>query len=263
LGRRVILVVAILAAMLFAVSGASAATTFTDVSGDAVAGAADFTQAVVSNDVDGNITFAFTFANRTAFTQDDTILVGLDADKNASTGASGVEYLIGIAANGVVLLRWDGTTFSIAPAPTLRGTNNNMTVTLNRSDIGATGGFEFIAISTLDSNDAAEDFAPENGGVYDLELKPVLDTLAARFAPAKPKAGKVFKLGVTTLRLEDGTTVKADSISCVAKLNGKRLAGRCSWRLPKNAKGKRLVVTLTAHYKGATETFTPWRFRVG
>lgn len=228
MGRWVILVVAILAAMLFAVSGASAATTFTDVSGDAVAGAADFTQAVVSNDFDGNITFAFTFANRTAFTQDDTILVGLDADKTASTGASGVEYLIGIAANGVVLLRWDGTTFSIAPAPTLRATNNNMTVTINRSDIGATAGFEFIAISTLDSNDAAEDFAPENGGAYDLELKPVLDTLAARFAPAKPKAGKVFKLGVTTLRLEDGTTVKADSITCVAKLNGKRLAGRCS-----------------------------------
>jgi hypothetical protein len=57
--------------------------------------------------------------------------------------------------------------------------------------------------------------------------------------------------------------VKADSITCVAKLNGKRLAGRCSWRIPKNAKRKRLVVTLTAHYKGATETFTPWVFRVG
>ena len=66
MGRRMILVVAILAAMVFGVSGASAATTFTDLSGDAVAGAADFTQLVVSNDLDGNITFAFTFANRTA-----------------------------------------------------------------------------------------------------------------------------------------------------------------------------------------------------
>ena len=52
MGRRMILVVAILAAMVFGVTGASAATTFTDLSGDAVAGAADFTQVVVSNDLD-------------------------------------------------------------------------------------------------------------------------------------------------------------------------------------------------------------------
>jgi hypothetical protein len=65
------------------------------------------------------------------------------------------------------------------------------------------------------------------------------------------------------LRVEDGTIVKADSITCVAKLNGKRLAGRCSWRIPAIARGKRLVVTLAARYKGASATFTPWRFRVG
>jgi hypothetical protein len=261
--RRIILVVAILAAVLFGVTGASAATTFTDPSGDAVAGAADITQLVVSNDLDGNITFALTFANRSTFTSDDTILIAIDADKNTSTGASGVEYLIGLTSSAVGLLRWDGTTFQLASSPTLRAANNNMTVTINRSDLGAIAGFGFIAISTLDSVEAAEDFAPENGGAYDLELTPVLDTLAARFAPAKPKAGKVFKLSTTILRLEDGTVVKADSITCVAKLDGKRLAGRCSWRMPKNAKGKLLVVTLTAHYKGATETFTPWRFRVG
>ena len=98
---------------------------------------------------------------------------------------------------------------------------------------------------------------------YDLDLKPVLDTLAAKFAPAKPKHGKVFRLATTNLRLDDGTVVKADSITCVAKLNGKRLAGRCSWRIPANAKGKRLVVTLTAHYQGVSATFSPWRFRVG
>jgi hypothetical protein len=263
LGRRIVLLGTVLAALLFGATGAGAATTFTDATGDAVAGAADITQVVVSNDLDGNITIALTFANRTAFTQDDTIVVALDTDKNASTGTGGIDYLIGFVAQGVVLLRGTGSSFELATAPTLRGANNNMTATINRSDLGNTSGFGFLAASTLDSNDAAEDFAPDNGGVYDLELTPVLDTLAARFSPAKPKAGKVFRLAATTLRLEGGTTVKADSITCVAKLNGKRLAGRCSWRIPKNAKGKRLVITLTAHYKGATETFTPWVFRVG
>jgi hypothetical protein len=264
LGRRIFLLGALCAALLVGASGASAATTVTDPAGDAVGGAADITQAVVSNDFDGNITFALTFANRTTFTNDDTIIIVLNTDKNASTGTSGIDYALAAGAPGAILLRGDGTGFQLASAGTLRATNNNMTLTINRSDLGNTTGLFFAAFASLDSNDSAEDFAPDNGlALYDLDLKPVLDTLAAKFAPAKPKAGKIFRLAGTTLRLEDGTTVKADSITCVATLNGKRLAGRCSWRVPKNAKGKRLVVTLTAHYKGATETFTPWRFKVG
>jgi hypothetical protein len=102
----------------------------------------------------------------------------------------------------------------------------------------------------LNSNNDAEDLAPDSGAAaYDLDLKPVLDSLVAHSSPTKPKHGKPFRLTGTTLRVEDGTIVKADSITCVAKLNGKRLAGRCSWRVPANARGKRLVVTLTARYK--------------
>lgn len=264
MGRRTILLAAILALLVLGASGAGAATTFTDPAGDPTGGAADITQVAVSNDPDGNITFALT-TNRTAFTDDDIVGIGLDTDKNSSTGPSGVDYVI-ILGNGIPLLlrpTSTGTGFEQAPG-TLIASPNFMTVTVNRSDLGGTTGFVFAVFSGLLSTDAAEDDAPDNGvWVYDLELTPVLDTLAARFAPAKPKAGKVFKLSTTILRLEDGTAVKADSITCVAKLNGKRLAGRCSWRMPKNAKGKLLVVTLTAHYKGATETFTPWRFRVG
>jgi hypothetical protein len=163
LGRRIPLVVAILATVLFGATGAGAANTLTDPTGDAVAGAADFTQLVVSNDVDGNISFAFTFGNRSTFTPDDTVIVALDSDKNTSTGTSGIDFLIGITASRVALLRGDGTTFALASSPTLRGANNNMTVTINRSDLGATTGFEFVALSTLSSNDAAEDFAPDNG----------------------------------------------------------------------------------------------------
>jgi hypothetical protein len=164
-----------------------------------------------------------------------------------------------------VLLRGDGTTFVAAPQSTLRSADNNKTITLNRSELGDTTGFIFVVLSVLNSNDSAGDDAPDAGAwSYELDLTPVLDTLAARWSPAKPKAGKTFRLASTQLRLEDGTVVKADSITCVAKLNNKRLAGtRCVWRLPKSAKGKRLVVTITARYKGASATFTPWRFRVG
>jgi hypothetical protein len=261
LGRRIIVLGAMVALLVFGASGAGAASTFTDPQGDAVAGAADITQVVVSNDLDGNITFAVTLADRTTFTADDLLLILLNTDKNTSTGVSGVDFVIGVGSAGAVVLRASGTTFAPAPQTTLTLSDNNKTIKINRSELGDTAGVVGVVVTALDSNDAADDTA--GPFTYDLELKPVLDTLAAKFAPAKPKHGKVFRLASTNLRLDDGTVVKADSITCVAKLNGKRLAGRCSWKIPAKAKGKQLVVTLTAHYKGASATFSPWRFRVG
>ncbi len=260
---RIFLLGALLALLLIGVSGAGAATTLTDPQGDAVGGAADITQAVVSNDFDGNVTLALTIPDRTTFTPDDLVFVLLNTDKDATTGLSGVDFAMVIGSDGVTLLRASGATFASAPQTTLHTADNGKTVTINRTELGDTTGFLFAVVTGLGSNDAAEDDAPDSGAwVYDLDLKPVLDTLAARFTPAKPKHGKPFRLAATTLRLDDGTVVSG-TISCVAKLNGKRLAGRCSWRVPANARGKRLVVTLTARYKGAAATFTPWRFRVG
>jgi hypothetical protein len=263
LSRRIVPLAAVLALLLFGASGATAADTFTDPTGDAVGGAADITQVVVSNDADGNITFALTIPDRTTFTDDDVLIVLLNVDKDTTTGVSGVDFALVSGSQGVTLLRASSSTFVSAPQTTLHSTDNGKTIVVNRSDLGETTGFLFVAVTGLVSSTTAEDFAPDNGSwAYALELKPVLDTLQAQFAPAKPKHGKPFRLASTTLRLEDGAVVKG-TITCVAKLNGKRLAGRCSWRIPANARGKRLVVTLSARYKGVSATFTPWRFRVG
>lgn len=262
MGKRMIVLCAMLTLLLFGASGAGEASTFTDPQGDAVAGAADITQVVVSNDLDGNITFAVSLADRTTLTPDDLLFIFLNTDKNTSTGVAGIDYAIVVTSAGAALVRASGTTFAPAPHTTLTLADNNKTIKISRSELGDTTGIApMIVLTALDSNDVAEDAA--GPFAYDLELKPVLDTLAAKFAPAKPKHGKVFRLATTNLRLDDGTVVKADSITCVAKLNGKRLAGRCSWRIPANARGKQLVVTLTARYKGVSATFTPWRFRVG
>ena len=262
MGRRIFLFCAMLALLLFGASGAGAATTFTDATGDATGGGADLTQAVVSNDAAGNITLAFTFANRTAFAPTDTLVIILDTDKNASTGNTGFDYGIVVSASGARLLQWNGSTFVPSAQTTLTTANNNFTITVNRSELGNTTGFIFGAETLVGTTPS--DMAPDSGNwTYDLGLKPVLNTLAAHFSPAKPTHGRVFRLASTQLRLADGTVVKADSVTCVATLNGKRLAGRCAWHIPANARGKRLVIVLTAHYQGATATFTPWRFRVG
>ena len=264
MGRRLILLAAVLGLLLLGATGAGAAGTYTDPQGDAVGAAADITQVDVSNDLDGNITFALTLPDRTSLGPDDFLIILIDADNNASTGTTGSEFAIVVDASGAAFLRAANSSFTPATASTLTGSNGGKTVRINRSDLGNTTVFAFYALSALDSDDNAGDDAPNTGVyLYTLELRPELDSLAARFSPARPKAGKPFRVASTSLRLEDGTDVKADSLTCVAKLNGKRLAGRCSWRIPRNAKGKRLVVTITARYRGASATFLPWRFRVG
>jgi hypothetical protein len=254
------------ALLIFGGTGARAATTLTDPAGDALGGAADITQVDVSSDLEGNITFVLAIANRTTLTSDDRLFIVLDSDKDPSTGTvNGFDYVIVVTAAGPTLVRASGpSSFAPAPQPTLRVAAEGKTITINRSDLGDTTGFRMVAETRLTSTSAAGDDAPDSGLFdYKLELKPVLDTLEARFAPAKPKHGKPFRLAGTTLRVEDGTIVRADSIACVAKLNGKRLGRGCSWRIPTNAKAKQLVVTLTARYRGVSATFTPWRFRVG
>jgi hypothetical protein len=250
---------------MFGASGAGAVTSISDPLGDAVGGAADITQVTVSSDAAGNVTFAVAIPGRAALTPDDELFVILDVDKDSATGISGgADFAVVVTASSASLVRAFGSSFVPAPETTLRVADDRKTITVNRSDLGDTRGFRFAVASGLVTSDSAGDDVPDSGAaVYDLDLKPVLGTLAARFAPARPAAGRVFRLARTTLRLDDRTTVRAESINCVAKLSGKRLAGRCAWRIPKNARGKRLVVTLTARYEGASATFTPWVFRVG
>src|SRR5512133_2162176 len=116
------------ALLLFGASGAGAASTFTDPQGDAVAGAADITQLVVSNDLGGNITFAVTLADRTTFTADDVLFILLNTDKDTSTGVSGFDFAIVVVSEGAALVRASGTTFVPAPQTTLTLADNNKTI---------------------------------------------------------------------------------------------------------------------------------------
>jgi hypothetical protein len=68
------------------------------------------------------------------------------------------------------------------------------------------------------------------------------------------------------VKLSDGRTVPAAKHRCVAQLAGKLLRGTgkgsCTFRIPKNAKGKRLRVTLFVTHNGVTDEFDPYVFKV-
>src|SRR5688572_15484729 len=66
---------------------------FADAAGDS-AGAPDVTTTTVSNNSAGVITFRITLPNRTALNANDLVFVGLDTDRNQSTGLEGFDYVL-------------------------------------------------------------------------------------------------------------------------------------------------------------------------
>jgi hypothetical protein len=266
------LVLVILALAALAGSGPAAAAgskTFTDPSGDS-SGAPDVTQLVVSNDDNGQLTFAFTFSNRpTILTGDDIVALGIDADRRGNTGNPlGYEFILGFGFEGaqVEVGQWDGARFNFdAPQTTLRAADGGRTISINRSELGNVGSFDF-RVATEGSG--ATDTAPEGGlaqiWTYELALRPQIVSIRAGFVPGQPRSGRAFALAAPTLRLSSGQQVAPQSYSCRATLAGRvlRATGRCRWTIPARSAGKRLVVIVTAAYGGVTATFDPYVFRV-
>lgn len=264
MGRRIMLLAVAVGMLLFGAAGAGAAndTSFTDPTGDSGTGA-DFTTIRASNDYDGNVTFVLEFANRSTLTGDDFVSIFMDTDKNQSTGRFGIDYAIGVATSSVFIVRGTASGFETVPSTTLRVSADRKTITANRSDLGNTSGFIFFLFS--DVGNTAGDEAPDGDQAYqfDLKLAPVLESITARFSPAAPRAGRVFRVASAQLVTDEEETVTPERLTCTATLGGKRLKGTsCRWTLPRTAANKQLVVRITGRYKGATATFQPYRFRV-
>jgi hypothetical protein len=263
-GRRIVLLAIAVGLMVFGAAGAGAAnnTSFTDPAGDSGTGA-DFRQIQVSNDYDGNVSWVLDLANRTTLAGDDFVSIFMDTDKNQSTGRFGVDFAIGVAASTVFIARGTASGFEAAPSTTLQVSADRKTITANRSELGNTTGFIFFLFS--DVGETAGDEAPNGDAAYEYNLKvtPVLESIVARFSPAAPRARRVFRVASAQVITDEEERVTPERITCSATLGGKRLKGTsCRWSLPRTAAGKQLVVRITATFKGATEQFQPYRFRV-
>lgn len=271
---RGLMVIAAIAMLVAAPAGARVADhnpiEVTDPGGDST-GAPDITRVTVANDLAGNLLFVVQVGNRTGFAANDGIAIFIDTDRNVQTGvtATGVDYAIGFDGGvpAVGLARWNGTSFEDAPTTTLRGGwAPGYAAVINRSELGNTTAFDFQVVSLLLEGEDI-DVAPNTDfGTYTV-ASPHIETIAPRFSTAAPRAGTTFRLNSVQLKFETDETAPAPKFTCRATLAGKRIrgtgSGGCAFKLPKNAKGKRLVVTITATPTGGkAQTFPAYTFRV-
>ena len=247
-------------------AGAAGSETYADGTGDSGSGP-DFQRIVVSNTNAGLIRFQITYANRTTALQgDDTMFVAIDADRNRSTGdPDGTEYLVVVdAANGSAGLgKWNGSTYDFdVPQTTFKA--DGLGIEVNRSELGNLTALDFFVGAF--GGETGEDYAPDAADQvysYELDFTPELRSLTATFKPTQPRAGKVFAVSGVRVQTDTGV-VRPDRRTCTAKLAGRTLRPirPCTWRVPKNAKRKLLVVTIRVTYKGVSGTAQPFRFRV-
>lgn len=271
---RMLATAAVAAGAILGVAGGAAASNsdfWTDTAGDS-GSAADVTRIDATNDDAGNITFRLTYGNRPGgLTADDEVHIWINSDGNPSTGDQyGYEYVIGLTKGAAVLKRTTTAGLQDTPSSTFTASADGTSAKVNASEVGNTASFHFY-VATVTQIDHSIDYAPDADGyvfVYSLTApRPTQATVS--FNPKAPKAGASVLATVVLVKLDDGSSVLGISLplTCSATLNGRRIRATvipsaCVWKLPKSAKGRRLVITITVDYQGSKKTFGPWKFTV-
>jgi len=268
--RKVLLLVPLAALALAAVQVAGAGVSYPDPAGDSTT-APDVTTVTAANDEAGNLTLTVK-TNQPTLSTDAVVDIAFDTDHNPDTGGNGVEYAFFIASDGWDFVKWDGSRFVRASAPSANGSyvNGVATFKVSKTDLGGVADFTFWASTfQMDANGnfVAEDTAPDGTAAYKyaftkpLTLRP--GTVAA--VPAKPAAGKALAVRMKVTRGDTAGPLATGAITCTARVGTAALkaSGRvsggvatCNMRLPKTAKGKLVRVTMKVTFQGVSTTKT-------
>ena len=255
------LLVSAVALLLFSAGSATAAQTYQEHAGDAPGGAPDVTAMTISHKLAGDVTFQVAFGNRSTLSGEDAVLVLIDSDQNSATGIEGGDWLVivvGEAPGLGVLIRSD------ADEPTgvvpIAWANQAMTFGLNKAALGVTTAFNFgVVTHTGGAMSAANtEFVPHLGSApLTYSVATEIATIQLPNAVATVKAGKVFSIRGSTVKLTTDEVFTPEALTAKATIGGKPVKaqpGGLSWKIPKTAKGKKLVVKMTATYQGMTKT---------
>jgi hypothetical protein len=278
---------AAVAVALVLTGGASAANSqpmsFTDPAGDSGT-AADITKVDVQNDDAGQYTFNVTFG--TAYVDTAALTIFLDTDQNAATGNQdwdGADYALidDHGTHSFDLLKWNGTDWDDAPSfstvsVTVAQDNLSLTMSINRSDLGDSAGFNFILLSDEgDGSTGHFDDAPSGNGHFTYTLQPTLSLKLAASAQTTVKAGHVWTTDLAVLRTDTNQFLGGEGVvTCTASSGHTKLkvlvhafvsaggskvsAAVCAYSVPTTLKHKKVVATETVTYEGqkVTHTFT-------
>jgi hypothetical protein len=158
---------------------------FTDATGDS-GNAPDVTNVTVSNDDNGQITFAITLANRTALGSQDVGIVLLDTNADGAP-----EFVFGFTSDGSTMFSVSGSTLTpIAPA-SFSGSfaNGVQTLSVNKADIGNATQINLAIGTSGDGGTTVGDNAPDSGAwSYQVVIAPPVPTVAS-FTPAGGSVG--------------------------------------------------------------------------
>ena len=272
IGKGLITSIALLLTLAAPPLARAAPSTYTDPAGDN-GDAPDIGAVTVQLAADGYIHIRPTIANQPAIQTPGGLLIFLDTDRSLATGGlGGADYVFAMLFEPVegALLRWNGSDWDYADtqqddARYLVG-SSGFELLVRPAVLGGATSFNF-SVAAAGAVPEQMDVAPDQGmWLFEPPTAAVVERLDARFVPAAPKAGAIFRPATVRAELSDGTAAPADSYRCVASLGGRLLRGTgrggCTFKVPANAKGKRLVVTLHVTYKGTTLKSKPYVFRV-
>jgi hypothetical protein len=210
----------------------------------------------LTNDNEGTITFGMHIHNRQAFVAGEHYGVFLDTDNNPATGVEGADYLVQVAGDGVELGKWDGTAFAkqATLAPAMWAPGYGPVFQLKAADLGDVKSFGFFFYSTDDAN---VDYAPDRGA-WSYQLTP-LQLALGKPTLDRARAGRTFSARMTVVRSDLDIALTEGAIACSAKVGARVLTGSgrfagnrvaCTWRLPKNSRGKQLSGSLAVVFQG-------------
>jgi hypothetical protein len=272
-------VLAAAALTVVAVAGA-APTSYADPNGDNGA-SADIGAVSAELAADGYLHVKATIANMPALLTPGDVILALDTDRSGSTGLlAGGDYVVLVDLSDLsgLFLKWSGSEYTQAPSQQgdlryLVG-GGGIEFLIRPAVLGGATAFNFVVGAGTGAGDEAQlDLAPDNGTWFFEVQKPatapvpaVATSAKATYAPAAPRAGRPFRVTGASVRLDNGASAVAASFRCRAALAGKGLRGAgvggCTFAVPKTAKGKRLVVTVSATYAGRTLSIAPRAFVV-
>lgn len=277
--RLGLLAVAVATLILVPSAASQSGPPYADVTGDG-GSAGDISGVTVLGDkASGQLVFRVSGASLSN-AEDMLTFLFIDSDANPATGNpgwNGADYAFAVDSSTYGFVHWDGSTWVDAPDSTVRvcciGGGSTVMFSVNRSELGNTSEFNFLA-QERNTTARTSDEAPDDG-MYNYSLDaggPDIQGVTLQTSPSSgPRAGKAFVVTPVGLKLPANGAVisvapKPESYTCKATLKGRPVAGSgtgsCTFRIAKKkTRGKKLNVTVTVTYQGATKS-VPFTFIV-